>query len=160
MSSDDPRYKPSLPGEYRHGERRLSQREALPDPELKPDVPAYAEKMNILEHVRTQEHPLFLNAAGGPDINGPREVIGLEIRCPVCKKVHKLGPPGAELQCPKCHLFYKYTVARANCWLWIWRAPPKLSLDPPVPVAPIPCKNCVTPITCTAEKECALEQPR
>lgn len=91
------------------------------DPELKPDVPSYAEKMDILPHIRHQFHPMFLNAAGGPDIYGPKRYLGIDIRCPVCRDIHPLGPPGVDNECPKCHFMFKYTAAKGNCFLWMWK---------------------------------------
>ena len=106
----------------------------LPDPELKPNVPEFAEKMNILDHVRHQYHPVFLNEAGGPNANGPRQYLGIDLRCPLCRNIQPLGPPGVEGSCAKCKIHYTYTAAKGSCWLWIWRARPRLNLDPePLP---------------------------
>ena len=91
-------------------------------PELKPDVPEWAERIMILPHVRLQFHPVFLNAIGGPDINGPKEYLGIEMRCPVCKQIYQIVPPGVEGKCPKCDLRYKYTAVKGAAWLWIWRS--------------------------------------
>lgn len=107
------------------------QRIKISEPLAKPDVPEFAERMSILEHVRHQFQPLFVNAAGGPDIFGPREYLGLDLRCPLCKHIQKLVAPGVEGTCAKCGLKYKYTAAKGNAWLWIWRQQPKLDLDEP-----------------------------
>lgn len=96
--------------------------EAKPAPvDGRPDVPPYAERMNILAHVRHQFHPVFLNAIGGPDIYGPKHYLGIEIRCPICKVIQELGPPGREQQCRGCGFYWLYTAAKGNAWLWIWR---------------------------------------
>ena len=102
---------------------------ALPDPETKPDVPSYAEKMNILAHVRHQFHPMFLNAIGGPDANGPREYIGIDLRCPLCWFIQPLGPPGVEGECRNCSMRYKYTAAKGNTFLWIWKQQKPIEID-------------------------------
>lgn len=113
------------------------------EPLAKPDVPEYAERLNILNHVRHQFHPLLLNAIGGPDINGPKQYLGIEIMCPICQRIQSLGPPGQEQACEKCDLRWKYTAAKGNQWLWIWRAQPKLNLDAPENQVPSPPKNLI-----------------
>ena len=125
-----------------------SRNKALPDPEFKPEVPSFAEKMNILEHIRYQWHPVSDNILGAPDANAPRELQAIDLRCPLCKHIQHLGPPGVTGQCEKCKLYYKYTAAKANCWLWIWRGPERIDLSPETPVAFRPCATCIIPTTC------------
>jgi hypothetical protein len=105
------------------------QRIKISDPVTKPDVPEFAERMSILEHVRHQFQPMFLNAIGAPDIYGPKFYVGLDLRCPMCQHIQPLVPPGEEGKCARCQLRYKYTAAKGNSWLWIWRQQPKLDLD-------------------------------
>jgi len=103
----------------------------LRDPELKPDVPKYAEKINILEHIRHQFQPIFLNFLGNPDVHGPKAYVGIDMRCPMCKHIQTLGMPGTDHKCKKCGINYKYTAAKGNCFLWVWRDQAKLDLDKP-----------------------------
>jgi hypothetical protein len=103
---------------------------ALPDPATKPDVPTWAEKMNIFRHIRHQLHLTDVNEHGFLDINGPKEYVSLDLRCPICKHIQPLGPPGVEGKCGKCSLHYKYTAAKGNCFIWIWRPREAFNLDP------------------------------
>lgn len=115
-----------------------------PEPEGRPDVPSFAARAMITNHVRFQFHPLLLNAIGGPLIDGPKEIIGIEIRCPICKHIQPLGEPGVEHYCGEgglnalgsrgCGLRYKYTAVKGNSWLWYWRAPRVADATPEVPV--------------------------
>jgi hypothetical protein len=101
----------------------------LRDPELKPDVPSYAEKLNITRHIRYQYLPTMYNALGNPDVNGPRVLLSIDLMCPICEHIQPLGPPGVDHKCRECDLNYKYTAAKANTWLWIWRSQPKLVIE-------------------------------
>lgn len=101
----------------------------LPEPLYTPEVPKHAERLRIQDHIRYQYHPLLLNAIGGPLEGGPRELLGIDIRCVVCKHIQPLCSPGQEGACEKCDLRYKYTVVKNSCWLWIWRPQEKLDLD-------------------------------
>lgn len=100
-----------------------------PEPLFKPDVPAYAERMNILNHIRLQFHPVFKNAIGGPLTDGAREYHGIDIMCPFCKHIQHLGPPVTEQACEKCDWRWLYTAAAANCWLWVWKKQEVIDLD-------------------------------
>lgn len=99
-------------------------------PETAPEVPSWAERMMILPHVRVQYHPLLLNELGGPLADGPREYLGIDLRCPICREIQPLGPPGKDNRCRACNLNYKYTAVKGACWLWIWKDREKLTLDP------------------------------
>ena len=107
--------------------REINERQRLSAPrrpELAPEVPAWAEMINILAHVRLQYHPLFLNAHDMPDHEGPRQYYGIDYRCVICKHIQPLGEPGKDHRCEKCGLNYKYT--RTTTWLWVWKDKPKL----------------------------------
>ena len=95
--------------------------EPLPQAELKPEVPDWAEKMRVEDHIRYQYQPVSRNALGNPDIYGPTALQSIDIRCPICQHIQPIGPPGKDHRCGGCSLNYKYTAIKANCWLWIWK---------------------------------------
>jgi hypothetical protein len=107
-----------------------------PHYELAPEVPEWAERVPAIPHFRTQYHPLFLNAHDMPDHNGPRQYIGMDYRCIICKHIQPAGAPGVDHQCPKCGTFYKYTALVNNCWLYFWKDNrQKLVIESPVTMA-------------------------
>jgi hypothetical protein len=53
-----------------------------------------------------------------PDHNGPRQYLGIDFRCPICRYIQPLGKPGKDNKCSKCGLNYKYISYRKDLWIW------------------------------------------